>query len=192
MRSAEIKIGVLDIQGSVKEHMAALKKCGVKVLLVKNTDDLARIDGLIIPGGESTHINMMLEKNGLFDVIKKRIRGNMPVMGTCAGAVLLAKNNLGAIDIKVERNAYGRQIDSFETSVKIPVLNQHGEKSRNFNAIFIRAPKIKKIGRGVEILAKLKNEIIMARQKNILVLTFHPELTNDLRVHKYFIEMTIR
>lgn len=180
-------IGILDIQGSVEEHAIMLEKCGVIPVFVKNIDDLMRVKGLIIPGGESTHIKMMLEKNGLFDAIKKRVSAGLPVFGTCAGTILLAKNNLNAIDIKVKRNAYGRQLESFEADVRAPALGK-----QLFHAIFIRAPKILAAGRDVQILAKMgdtNSEIVLCRQKNVLVSTFHPELTGDSRLHKYFMSM---
>ncbi|MBI5152690.1 pyridoxal 5'-phosphate synthase glutaminase subunit PdxT [Candidatus Peregrinibacteria bacterium] len=192
LKAQKLKIGVLDIQGSVEEHAAALKKCGAKVLFVKNTDDLARVNGLIIPGGESTHLSKMLETNGLFDALKKRICSGMLVFGTCAGAILLAKKivgdkkvkSLGAIDIEIERNAYGRQLDSFEADLQSPALGKW-----LFHAVFIRAPKILRVGNDVRVLARHGKEIVFAREKNILVSTFHPELSSDLRAHKYFIEM---
>lgn len=200
MRSAEFKIGVLDIQGSVEEHFEMLKKCGVAAVLVKNVRDLNYISGLIIPGGESTHISMMMEHGGLFDAIKKKIGNGMAVYGTCAGAILLAKKitgdtgarkvkSFGVIDIEIERNAYGRQVDSFEVDVKVPAIDGGKNEQKNFPAIFIRAPKIKSVGKNVKILAKYKDEIVMAQQKNILVSTFHPELTNDTRAHEYFLKM---
>ncbi|HBB03246.1 MAG: pyridoxal phosphate synthase yaaE subunit, glutamine amidotransferase [Candidatus Peregrinibacteria bacterium GW2011_GWF2_38_29] len=211
----KVKIGVLDIQGSVEEHAMMLEECGAEVVFVKTVRDLENIRGLIIPGGESTHISMMLKRGGLFDTIKKKIKSGMAVYGTCAGAILLAKKILGdngsigvksfnVIDAEIERNAYGRQTDSFEVDVEIPVLgekvgykgNVTRKKVRDFPAIFIRAPKIKSVGKNVEILAKYKNEIVMAEGKfgnaqknNILISTFHPELTNDIRVHEYFIKM---
>ncbi|MFA6550572.1 MAG: pyridoxal 5'-phosphate synthase glutaminase subunit PdxT [Candidatus Gracilibacteria bacterium] len=203
-----MRIGVLDIQGSVEEHAMMLEKCGAEVVFVKTVRDLKSVRGLIIPGGESTHISMMLNSSGLFDAIKKKINDGMAVYGTCAGAILLAKKILGdngtigvksfnVIDAEIERNAYGRQTDSFEVDVEIPALgNGAAEKMRNFSAIFIRAPKVKRVGKNVEILAKYKNEIVMAEGKfgnaqknNILISTFHPELTNDTRVHEYFIKM---
>ncbi|KKQ72140.1 MAG: Glutamine amidotransferase subunit PdxT [Candidatus Peregrinibacteria bacterium GW2011_GWA2_38_36] len=208
-------IGVLDIQGSVEEHAMMLEKCGAEVIFVKTVPDLENIRGLIMPGGESTHISMMLNTGGLFDAIKKKIKSGMAIYGTCAGAILLAKKILGddgaikvksfdVIDAEIERNAYGRQTDSFEVDVEIPALgknaggksNATNKKVRNFSAIFIRAPKIKSVGKNVKILAKYKDEIVMAEGKfgnaqknNILISTFHPELTNDTRAHEYFLKM---
>ncbi|MBU1018681.1 MAG: pyridoxal 5'-phosphate synthase glutaminase subunit PdxT [Patescibacteria group bacterium] len=173
-----MKIGVLAIQGSVKEHKAALAACGAEVLEVRVPDDLTRVAALVIPGGESTTIRKLMKLTGLDKALADRIRGGMPVYGTCAGAILLED----FMDIEVERNAYGRQMDSFEAEIKI-------FKGKSFNAIFIRAPKILKTSKGVEILAKYGKEVIMCRQGNILVSSFHPELTSDLRVHKYFLKM---
>lgn len=190
-------IGVLDIQGSVEEHLEALKKIGLRPVSVKNKNDLDKIDGLIIPGGESTTIGKLLKMYDLGDEIKKRAdlkNGLRPltVWGTCAGAILLAKKvlnaqpqNLGLIDIVVLRNAYGHQIDSFKTAVKIKELG-----GKPFPAIFIRAPQIKKTSLKVQTLAEYAGVPIMVRQENLLVTTFHPELTADLRIHEYFIKMT--
>lgn len=187
----------MDIQGSVEEHLEALKKIGLRPVSVKNKNDLDKIDGLIIPGGESTTIGKLLKMYDLGDEIKKRAdlkNGLRPltVWGTCAGAILLAKKvlnaqpqNLGLIDIVVLRNAYGHQIDSFKTAVKIKELG-----GKPFPAIFIRAPQIKKTSLKVQTLAEYAGVPIMVRQENLLVTTFHPELTADLRIHEYFIKMT--
>lgn len=198
-------IGILDIQGSVEEHITSLKRCGITPVLVKSIADLEKISGLIIPGGESTVIGKLLGKTGLLKEIKKRAskveNGKKPlfVWGTCAGAILLAKkiiahgampNSLGLMNIKIMRNAYGRQMDSFEAELDIPTL---GDKS--FPGIFIRAPKMGvkngffKPSKNVEILAHYEGLPIMAKEGNLLVTMFHPELTDDLRVHKYFISL---
>lgn len=178
-------IGVLAIQGSVAEHEEALKKAGFSVIPVKTPADLARVRGLIIPGGESTAIGKALLAQGLFAPLKKRIKEGMPVWGTCAGAILLAKHgseySLDVLDIVVERNAYGRQNDSFEIDLAVPIFGQSP-----LLAIFIRAPRITTVGKGVEVLAKLNGEPVLVRHKNILASTFHPELTPDLRVHRFF------
>lgn len=201
-------IGVLNIQGSVEEHIQTLKRCGITPVLVKSIADLEKVSGLIIPGGESTVIGKLLEKTGLLKEIKKRAsklsNGMKPlfVWGTCAGAILLAKKisawkpeNLGLMNIRVDRNAYGRQMDSFETGLEIPVLG-----TKPFPGVFIRAPKmeIKKslfdiMGsasrRLVEVLAHYEGKPVMAKEGNLLVTMFHPELTDDLRIHKYFISL---
>lgn len=185
-----MKIGVLDIQGSVEEHFEALKKLsggrrGLKVepVLVKKASDLSGVSGLIIPGGESTTIGKLLKKFGLWDEIIKRARDGMAVWGTCAGAILLSKDYLGLIDITVERNAYGRQVDSFEREIGFEFKKEVFEK---IPAIFIRAPKIIKVGRGVKILAKNGGEIVAAACGKLLVTTFHPELSESLKIHEYF------
>ena len=201
-----MKIGVLDIQGSVAEHLAAIKKLKnsgggpmVEPVLVKNLDDLSGVSGLIIPGGESTTIGKLLRRFGLREEIIKRVReGSLAVWGTCAGAILLAKkivgrqnaDSLGLMDITVERNAYGRQIESFETQLEFDLGPAGRAIAGNVvPGIFIRAPKILAVGVGVEILAKHDGEIVAARQGNLLATNFHPELTDDLRVHGYFVEM---
>jgi len=182
-------VGVLSLQGAVEEHLRMIKRCGFEGVKVKTVGDLKKVDRLIIPGGESTTIGKLAKIYGLDQEISKRGREGMPIFGTCAGMILLANKVVGneqirfkLIDIEVERNAFGRQVDSFEADLKIENLN-----GKLFRAVFIRAPYIRKIGSNVKVLAKFKGKIIMARQKNILVSSFHPELTDDLRVHKYFL-----
>jgi len=182
-------VGVLSLQGAVEEHLRMIKRCGFEGVKVKTVGDLEKVDRLIIPGGESTTIGKLAKIYGLDQEISKRGREGMPIFGTCAGMILLANKVVGneqirfkLIDIEVERNAFGRQVDSFEADLKIENLN-----GKLFRAVFIRAPYIRKIGSNVKVLAKFKGKIIMARQKNILVSSFHPELTDDLRVHKYFL-----
>lgn len=190
-----MKIGVLDIQGSVIEHLNALAKVGVETLGVKTVEDLGDVDGLIIPGGESTTIGKLLRKFGLREEIIRRAIEGMPIWGTCAGAILLAKNiegeqqadTLGLMDIVVERNSYGRQLESFETQLEFDC--GIGASGRSVPAIFIRAPRILQVGEGVEVLARYKGEIVAARQRNLLATNFHPELSEDLNVHKYFVKM---
>lgn len=201
-----MKIGILDIQGSVEEHLKMLKKIkNVEVVLVKKIEDLNDVKGLIIPGGESTTIGKLLRRFGLRYEIIKRVKKGMAVWGTCAGAILLAKkivgkenaDSLSLMDITVERNAYGRQLDSFETEIEFDTSQKNccDKKLKNtvrlcrIPAIFIRAPKILDVGKGVEVLAKYKGEIVVAQEKNMLVTNFHPELTDDEEVHKYFVEM---
>lgn len=200
MKNSVMKIGVLDIQGSVEEHMESLQnlaKSGVIIepVLVKNVKQLRSVCGLIIPGGESTTIGKLLKRFGLRDeVISLSKKGKIFIWGTCAGAILLAKNlvgghqteTLGLMDIAIERNAYGRQLDSFETKVKFKTGKK---KLIKIPAIFIRAPKIASVGQGVEVLARHNGEIVAARQKNLFVTSFHPELTDSLEVHRYFAGM---
>lgn len=195
-------IGVLDIQGSVEEHLAVLRKIGAEAIAVKTKMDLDRVNGLIIPGGESTTIGKLLKRYGLDKEIRKRAlyplfspHHTLALWGTCAGAILLAKKitnggsnrqppNLGLMDIEIERNFYGRQMDSFETKISVSALGR-----KKIPAIFIRAPRIKRASRSVKIMAQYDGTPVMVRQYNLLATMFHPELTNDTRVHKYFISL---
>ncbi|MFC1913398.1 pyridoxal 5'-phosphate synthase glutaminase subunit PdxT [Chloroflexota bacterium] len=187
-----MKIGVLAAQGAFAEHIAMLKKLKVAALPIRLPRELEGVDGLVIPGGESTAISRLMANYNLIDEIKNRAHGGLPILGTCAGMILLANElpdssvePLGLIDITVRRNAFGRQVDSFETDLSIPVL---GEKS--FPAVFIRAPLIERADGNVTILAKLNNGAdVAARQGNLLVSAFHPELTSDLRFHRYFLDI---
>jgi 5'-phosphate synthase pdxT subunit len=186
-----MKIGVLCIQGAVREHVAALERCGVEAVCVKKEEQFADLDGLVIPGGESTTIGKLINRFGLAPAIQGFIHRGKPVYGTCAGMILLAREVegkdqfiLGAMDIKVARNAFGRQRESFEKELPIPVL---GEEP--FRAVFIRAPLITSHSEDVDVLATCNGEIVAARQGNILVSAFHPELTEDERMHRYFVEM---
>ena len=184
-----MKIGVLALQGSFQEHITALKKCGVKTVLVRLPNDLDYINGLIIPGGESTTIGKLMEEYQLDKAIKRRYEEGMPIYGTCAGAILLAKDiisskqpKLSLMDISIKRNNYGRQIDSFEAS--LPIF-----EGKPFKGIFIRAPIIDSLHDGCKVLAEFENKPVLIQQHNLLASTFHPELTNDLRIHKYFINI---
>lgn len=186
-------VGVLDLQGDVIEHRRALEACGAQVILVKTPTDLEKVDALVMPGGESTTIGKLMNWNGLTEPLRKRIREGMPVYGTCAGAILLSKKitgketapNLGLMDIEIERNAYGRQVNSFETSIEV-ALEDH---KQSIPAVFIRAPKIKSVGQKVKVLAQWDGEIVLAQEENMLVSTFHPELTNNLTIHRYFLTL---
>ena len=188
------KVGVLALQGDFAEHIIMLEKMGVEVLPVKVPDQLKRIDGLLIPGGESTTIGKLMQHYGLMQPIKDMARQGFPLMGTCAGMILLAREAtdlnfppVGAIDITVQRNAFGRQIDSFEVDLPVPVLGQE-----LFHAVFIRAPFVKNINPAVKILARLADgAIVAASQGRVLVAAFHPELTADIRLHRYFVEEMI-
>lgn len=186
-----MKIGVLCIQGAVREHVVALEKCGVEVECVKRKEQFADLDGLIIPGGESTTIGKLLDRFGLGATIIEMIAEGKPVYGTCAGLILLARKVegsdqylLGQMDITVARNAFGRQRESFESPLSIAALGDEP-----YCAVFIRAPLIKELGENVETLATCNGEVVAARQGNLLVSAFHPELTDDTRMHRYFIEM---
>ena len=182
-------MGVLSLQGAVEEHLRMIKRCGFEGVKVKTVGDLEKVDRLIIPGGESTAIGKLAKIYNLDREITKKGKEGMPIFGTCAGMILLANKvvdneqiRFNLIDIVVERNAFGRQVDSFEVDLSIESFT-----GKPFRAVFIRAPYIKKIGSNVKVLAKFKGKIIMAQQKNILVSSFHPELTEDIRVHKYFL-----
>jgi 5'-phosphate synthase pdxT subunit len=184
-----MKIGVLALQGSFKEHTGMLKKCGVEAASVKSPEDLRGLNGLIIPGGESTAIGNLMQRSHLDREIIKRNRLGMAIYGTCAGAIVLSKGIAGSgqprlnlLDISIKRNDYGRQIDSFEAELDI-------EKLGKFNGIFIRAPVIEKVNNGVQILSKFNSNPVLIQKGNILASTFHPELTDDKRVHEYFVEI---
>lgn len=185
-----MKIGVLALQGDFREHINILKKLKLTPIEVRTKEELDSVKGLIIPGGESTTIGKLLKKYKLDKEIKRKHKEGMPIYGTCAGAILLAKeiinseqHKLNLVDISIERNAYGRQIDSFEEKIRLP------NSKKLFNAIFIRAPRIKDIRNGVRVLSRHKKEPVLIRSDNILISTFHPELTDDTRVHKYFVDM---
>ncbi len=184
-----MKVGVLALQGDVREHIIILRKLDAEPVKVKLPEDLADIDALIIPGGESTTIGLLMKKYRLDKAIKEKHKQGMPIYGTCAGAIILAKDvieskqpKLDLADISIKRNDYGRQIDSFETELSIKDIG-------NFNGVFIRAPVIKSFYNGVQILSEHRNSPVMVKQNNILITTFHPELTNDTRVHAYFLNM---
>lgn len=184
-----MKIGVLALQGSFREHIGMLKKCDVESVSVKSPEDLRDLNGLIIPGGESTAIGNLMQRGHLDMEIIKRNRLGMAVYGTCAGAIILSKSIAGSqqprlnlLDISVKRNDYGRQADSFEANLDI-------EKIGKFRGIFIRAPVIEKVNNGVKVLSKFNNNPILVQKNNVLASTFHPELTDDTRVHEYFVEI---
>ena len=187
-----MRIGVLAVQGAFAEHIAALHKLEVEALPVRLPLELISLDGLIIPGGESASISRLMLDYNLAGEIKKMAERGLPILGTCAGMVLLAKElsdsrvkPLGLMDIAVRRNAFGRQRESFESELTIPAL---GEKP--FPGVFIRAPIIEQVNDSVEILTKLDNgTIVAARQERLLAAAFHPELTDDLRFHKYFVQI---
>ena len=184
-----MKIGVLALQGAFREHIEALQKLGAETVEVRLPEQLEGLDGLIIPGGESTAIGKLAVKYGLLEAIRRYAQAGKPVYGTCAGMILLSRDVgrdqplLGVMDVTVERNAFGRQLDSFETNLDIPALGDE-----TFPAVFIRAPKIESVGDGVKVLAKLPDGTpVAAQQDKMLVTAFHPELTDDLRFHRYFL-----
>lgn len=184
-----MKIGVLALQGDFHEHLSSLEKYQVKGVEVRNTKDLQEVDALIMPGGESTTISKLLVSTGLDQAIVERVKSGMPVWGTCAGAILLAKKvitnvpletNLSLIDVEIERNSYGSQLDSFVASFEL--------EGESCSAFFIRAPRITQVGKGVKVLLQYKKDPILVRTKNVLVSTFHPELSGDNPVLKYFLQ----
>lgn len=186
-------IGILGMQGAIAEHQEILLQIPhTKTRIVKTAKDLDCIDGLILPGGESTAIGKLLDYFSLKEILRQKIISGLPVFGTCTGLILLAKNienqtntHLATMDITVKRNGYGSQLDSFSTNLLIPTI----DKNMPIPLVFIRAPYITKTDKDVQILATLDNKIIAARQKNMLVSSFHPELTCDLRFHQYFLSM---
>jgi 5'-phosphate synthase pdxT subunit len=185
-----LKIGVSGIQGDFREHKVMLEKLGVDVKVVRKPEELDEVDGLVIPGGESTTMIRIMKMVNLYEKLKQKIKEGFPVFGTCAGMILLSKevvnfpqDSLGVIDIKVERNAYGRQVDSFEEQIEVKGFE------KTFNAIFIRAPKVVDYGENVEVLATYMDSPVLLRQNNVLVASFHPELTEDTRIHEYFLNM---
>lgn len=193
-----MRIGVLALQGDFAEHLAVLNRLGEEGLPVRTPDQLADLDGLIIPGGESTTIGKLATTFRLIEPLR-RFAAEKPIWGTCAGAILLSRDArreqplLEVMDITVERNAFGRQVDSFEIDLSVPALE---EPARPVHAVFIRAPLIESAGKGVEVLAELppnasprRARIVAARQGRLLATAFHPELTDDLRFHRYFLDM---
>lgn len=186
----EKRIGILSFQGDFERHDAVCRDLGYSTVRVRTPEALSSADALIIPGGESTTIGMLSERFGLLEPIRRFISNGGGVMGTCAGTILLADTieksdqvAFGGVDMVVRRNAYGRQVDSFEATIPIPSIG-----AEPFKGVFIRAPKILSCGDGVTILAEYGAFPVMVRQKNVLTLTFHPELTKDNRIHKYFLE----
>jgi 5'-phosphate synthase pdxT subunit len=196
-----VKIGVLALQGDVREHIQSLSDCGVDALAVKTKSEIENISALVIPGGESTTIAKLARSFDLFDLIKDRIKDGMPTYGSCAGMILLSdvvedaiigQESFGGIDMVVKRNAFGRQVDSFETDLKFK-----GITDPPVRAVFIRAPWVESVGENVEVLAEISDSAgqrhpVAVRQGHLLATSFHPELTGDNRVHKFFVENICR
>jgi 5'-phosphate synthase pdxT subunit len=174
------RIGVLALQGAFREHAQALERLGVEVVEVRLPEELVGLDGLVIPGGESTTIMRLAQIYGLDEAIRDYPE---PIFGTCAGMIVLDRNHLGLADLEVDRNAYGRQVRSFEADVELA-----GEE-RPLHGVFIRAPRIRDTGADVEVLAELDGEPVLVREGRLLLASFHPELTGDLRVHELFLGM---
>ena len=186
-----MQVGVLALQGAFAAHSDCLTSIGVQSIEVRNPEQLSSVDALLMPGGESSTMSQLLESSGLFDPIAARIADGMPVFGTCAGMILLAseildgrsdQRSFSAIDISVRRNAFGRQVDSFEATINSSVGDFHG--------VFIRAPRIERVGEDVEVLGSINDEPVLVRQGNVLAASFHPELSNDARLHEYFVSIT--
>ena len=194
-QAAAPAVGVLALQGDVAEHVRAVRESGAEPLAVRRPEELDQVEGLIIPGGESTTIWKLIDIFGLAEQLRKRITGGMPVFGSCAGMIMLAdrlpdpasgQETLGGIDMTVRRNAFGRQVDSFERDLTIK-----GMKGQPYRAVFIRAPWVEEVGPDVEILATDPgtSRIVAVRQGRALATSFHPELTRDWRIHRMFIDM---
>jgi pyridoxal 5'-phosphate synthase pdxT subunit len=175
-----MRIGVLAVQGNFREHAAVLRRLGAEPVEVRKPKQLEGLDGLIIPGGESTAIMRLVRLYGLEDAIRDFTR---PVFGTCAGMILLDRNHLGVLDLEVARNAYGRQVASFEADLELD-----GDE-RPLRGVFIRAPRVAEVGSDVDVLAELEGEPVLLRDGRVLVASFHPELTDDARVHERFLDL---
>lgn len=191
-------IGVLALQGDVAEHVSALTQCGVRTVLVRRVEELDRVDALVLPGGESTAISRMLQVFDLLEPLRARLQDGMPAFGSCAGMILLADEvldtrsdaqNLSGIDMTVRRNAFGRQVDSFETDLEFAGLD-----GGPLRAVFIRAPWVERAGENVEVLAQVPSgpaagRIVAVQQGPVLATSFHPEITGDYRVHRKFVDL---
>jgi pyridoxal 5'-phosphate synthase pdxT subunit len=189
-------VGVLALQGDVREHLRALEACGARARTVRRPDELDDVDALVVPGGESTTMSKLAIDFGVLEPIRKRIAGGMPAYGSCAGMIMLATEVLDGrtdhrgfdgIEMTVRRNAFGRQVDSFEAEVPIEEID-----GGPFSAVFIRAPWVERIGPDVKVLGRVRaGRIVAVRQQHLLATAFHPELTGDLRLHRYFVDMAV-
>lgn len=187
-----MKVGVLGLQGDVREHLTALGSAGSTATIVKRPDELASVDALVLPGGESTTIGKLLDRFELLQPLRERVRSGMPLYGTCAGMILMATDivgredaphRLGVMDMAVRRNAYGRQVDSFEADLTVGGLDEP------FRAVFIRAPAVERVGDDVEVLASCDDQPVLVRQGHMMASSFHPEMTGDPRIHELFVAM---
>lgn len=187
-----MKVGVLALQGDVREHLVALQECGAVGVAVRSASEIESVDALVIPGGESTTIAKLARNFGVFELISGRIKAGMPVFGSCAGLILLSnriidgivgQESFGGLDVTARRNAFGRQVSSFETELSFKGISGEGVK-----AIFIRAPWVEEFGPAVDVLAEFDGHPVALQQGRILATSFHPELTGDPRVHRYFLE----
>jgi 5'-phosphate synthase pdxT subunit len=187
-----LKIGVLGIQGDIQEHLAVIKKLGHEALWIRDSDALKAVDALVMPGGESTTMTKLLKRFAIWEPLRKSINSGMPVFATCAGMILLsrgienypAQDTLGVLDVTIERNGYGRQVDSFEADLYVSYFGDGP-----FRAVFIRAPKIATTGKEVEVMACFGGTPVLVRERNIMAASFHPELTDDVRLQRYFLDM---
>jgi pyridoxal 5'-phosphate synthase pdxT subunit len=191
-----MKVGVLALQGDVREHIAALRSCEVEAVAVRRASEIESIDALVLPGGESTTIAQLAEVFGIFELIKNKINNGMPVYGSCAGMILLAdqildakegQKSFGGLDITVRRNAFGRQVDSFESDIAFA-----DGSDELIRAVFIRAPWVEKVSDSVQVLAAIDTHPVAVRSETALATSFHPEITGDNRIHRYFIEQVAR
>lgn len=213
MPAARPTVGVLALQGAFARHARVLASLGADAREIRTPDDLTSLDAVVLPGGESTTMSMLLESSGLFEPLAERLADGLPVLGTCAGMILLAtevidgradQRSFGAIDMAVRRNGYGRQVDSFETDLAIAALDAdaHDDRERHadadhdrngngrepFHAVFIRAPLVERVGADVEVLATHDDHPVLARSGHITVASFHPELSGDARLHAQFMK----
>lgn len=191
-----LTVGVLALQGAVDEHLRMIEECGARGVGIKRPAGLDDVDGLIIPGGESTAIGKLISEYGFADPIRRRGMSGLPIFGTCAGLILLSRDVVGAhgpllglADVTVERNAFGRQVDSFEDDLEVEGIE---DEERLYHAVFIRAPVMEAVGAGVTVMASLGGGAVLAREGNLLLGAFHPELTSDLRVHRFFLDMVAK
>jgi len=185
-----VKIGVLALQGAVREHINSIEASGAEAVVVKHAEDLSKVDGLILPGGESTTMRRLIDLYGMMEPLRAFAQAGHPMFGTCAGLILLADSlvgydepHIGVMDVTVERNSFGRQVDSFEAHLSIKGV------AEDFPAVFIRAPHITEVGSQTEILCEHNGRIVMAQQGQFLGCSFHPELTDDHRVTAYFVQL---
>jgi 5'-phosphate synthase pdxT subunit len=192
MSGHEPLVGVLAMQGAYRDHVRSLEAAGARTRLVRTAEDLVGLDGLVVPGGESTTMQILLERMGLLEAVREAVLAGLPTLGTCAGMILLSRgivdgrpgqSGFGAIDITVRRNGYGRQVDSFEAGLDIPALG-----GKPFPGVFIRAPLVEAVG-SAEVLAEHAGHPVAVRQGRVMALSFHPELSNDLRLHQEFLKL---
>jgi 5'-phosphate synthase pdxT subunit len=176
-----VVVGVLALQGDFEAHSKMLEALGAEPRIVRTPEDMAGLDGLVMPGGESTTMTLGIEREGLAEPLRKLVRSGTPVLGTCAGMIMLDRDHLGVLDVSARRNAFGRQVRSFEADVPLDAMGA-------MRAVFIRAPWVEDVGEGVEVLAELDGHPVAVRQGNVLAVAFHPELTGDGRLHEWLVD----